>query len=234
MSYNFLSLVNDVNDEFNEIRLTEANFDEVEGYYAHAKRSVNAALKRINQTSFEWPFNHITQEDPLVAGQTRYSYPMDAKSVNFDSFRIKFQDKLYRLTAGDYEEYLDRYVDADINGLNHTGNPSRVYRSPDLGFVLYPAPRVDMSLIYEYYSLPVDMVDATDVPYVPEQFRHIIVSGAVSYVYKFRGDLEGHMTQLNEFKQQIKEMRTLYQNRYEEVRSGFIPQRSRLGVRVAR
>jgi hypothetical protein len=234
MAYNFLSLVNDVNDEFNEIRLTEANFDDVDGYYAHTKRAVNAALKRINQTSFEWPFNHVTQEDPLVAGQTRYSYPMDAKSVNFDSFRVKDRGKLYRLTMGDYEEYLDKYVDADINGLNHTGTPSKVYRSPDLGFVLYPAPRADMELVYEYYSLPIDLVLPTDTPYIPEQFRHIIVNGAVAYVYKFRGDVEGHLSQLNEFKQQIKEMRTIYQNRYEEVRSTYIPRQRGLGVRVVR
>ena len=234
MAYTFLSLVNDVNDEFNEIRLTEDNFNDVDGYYAHTKRAVNAALKRINQTSFEWPFNHVTQEVPLVAGQTRYNYPADAKSVNFDSFRVKDRGRMFRLTAGDYEEYLDRYVDADENGLNYVGTPSKVYRSPDLGFVLYPPPRTDMDIVYEYYTLPTDLVNATDVPFIPEQFRHIIVNGAVAYVYKFRGDVEGHLSQLNEFKQQIKEMRTLYQNRYEEVRSSYIPRQRTFGTRVAR
>lgn len=222
MAYNFLSLVNDVNDEFNEIQLTEANFADVEGYNAHTKRAVNAALARINQTAFEWPFNHTTRTISLVEGQTRYDYPTDAKSVNFDSFRIKFQDTLYRVTVGDYEEYLDHHVDADLNGLSHLGTPIKVYRTPDLGFALYPAPKTGMELIYEYYALPIDLVLSTDIPYVPEQFRHIIVTGAVAYVYKFRGDVEGHVSQLNEFKQQIKEMRTLYQNRYEEVRSGYI------------
>ena len=231
MAYNFLSLVNDVNDEFNEIQLTEANFDNVDGYYAHTKRAVNAALRRINQTSFEWPFNHTTREEVLTAGQTRYPYPTDAKSLNFDSFRVKFQDRLYRVQQGDYEEYLDKFVDADENGLDYADIPRMVYKTPDLNFLLYPPPRVNTSLVYEYYSLPTDLVNATDVPFVPEQFRHIVVSGAVSYVYKFRGDVEGHISQLNEFKQQIKEMRTLYQNRYEEVRSTYIPRNSTPSLR---
>lgn len=225
MSYNFLDLVNDVNDEFNEIRLTEQNFNNVQGYYAHTKRAVNAALRRINQTSFEWPFNHVTRQEALTPGQTRYNYPQNAKSVNFDSFRVKYKDRLYKLVMGDYEQYLDNHVDADINGLDHTGTPSRVYRSPDLGFVIYPSPKEDMEIIYEYYALPFDLVGPNDVPFVPEQFRHVIVSGAVAYAYKFRGDLEGHTVQLNEFKQQIKEMRMVYQNRFEEVRSTYIRRR---------
>jgi hypothetical protein len=225
MAYNFLGLVNDVNDEFNEIRLTQSNFNNVDGYYAHTKRAVNAAIRRINQTSFEWPFNHVTRQEVLSVGQTRYSYPQDAKSVNFDSFRVKHDDRLFRLSMGDYEEYLDKHVDADINGLTHVGTPSKVYRSPDLGFVVYPAPREGMEIIYEYYALPPDLGGPNDVPFVPEQFRHVIVNGAVAYVYKFRGDVEGHLSQLNEFKQQIKEMRAIYQNRYEEVRSTYLRRR---------
>jgi hypothetical protein len=227
MPYNFLSLVNDVNDEFNEIQLTEANFNDVEGYYAHTKRAVNAALKRINQTAFEWPFNHITTTLLLVEGQTRYPYPLDAKSVNFDSFRVLDNGKVTRISVGDYEEYLDKFVDADVNGMNHLGTPTKVYRAPNLELILYPAPRDNMSLIYEYYSISNDLVNPTDVPTVPEQFRHVIVNGAVAYVYKFRGDVEGHVSQLNEFKQQIKELRTLYQNRYEEVRSSYIQRHRR-------
>jgi hypothetical protein len=233
MAYNFLSLVNDVNNEVNELNLTEETFYDVEGYHAQAKRSVNAALKRISQINFEWPFNHVTQTTSLVEGQTRYNYPANAKSINFDSFRVKYQNKIYRLTVGDYEEYLDRHVDADLNGLTHLGTPSKVYRSPDLGFVLYPAPKEGMEIVYEYYTVPGDLVLTTDVPFVPEQFKDVIILGALAYVYRFRGDVEGHISQLNEFKQQIKEMRTLYQNRYEEVRSGYIPRQGSTGIRVS-
>jgi hypothetical protein len=91
-----------------------------------------------------------------------------------------------------------------------------------------------MEIVYEYYTVPGDLVLTTDVPFVPEQFKDVIILGALAYVYRFRGDVEGHISQLNEFKQQIKEMRTLYQNRYEEVRSTYIPRQRGLGVRVAR
>jgi len=88
MAYDFLGLVNDVNRRLNEVELTASNFDSALGFYSAAKDSVNASLRFINQTAFEWPFNHVEQEEDLTAGEIRYAYPADAKTIDFDSFRI--------------------------------------------------------------------------------------------------------------------------------------------------
>lgn len=234
MAYDFLSLVNDVNAEVNEVPLDETNFETVQGYHVHSKRAVNAALRSINQSSFEWPFNHVTLREELNEGQGRYFFPTEAKSINFDSFRVFDGERAYRVMRGDYEEYLDRHIDADFNGERYIGNPKTVYQTPDFQFILFPTPRVGLEAVYEYYRLPLDLVAATDAPYIPEQFRHVIVSGALGHVYKFRGDIESANFQREEFKQGIKEMRAVYQNRFEFVRSSYIPQGTRSGVRVSR
>ena len=114
MAYNFLGLVNEINRRLNEVELTASNFSTAKGFYAHAKDAVNASLRHINQSEYSWPFNHVTQEDTLTAGITRYPFPYDCKVISFDSFRIKEDSSLNtntkKLKVLDYEEYLEKAV----------------------------------------------------------------------------------------------------------------------------
>ena len=41
MAYNFIGLVNDINNRLNEVALTEANFASAVGYYSLAKDAIN-------------------------------------------------------------------------------------------------------------------------------------------------------------------------------------------------
>lgn len=227
---NFLSLVNDVNQRLNEVPLTQNNFATAGGFYSQAKEAVNSALREINQDAFEWPFNHLTHEEPLVEGQVRYPYPAGAKTVNFDSFRIKGVPsqniRASKLTQIDYEEYLDKYVDADYNPEQYLGTPNQVFRTPDFQYGLYPPPVDGLTVVFEHYSVPPQLVLWSDIPFIPVQFRHIIVDGAMHHAFMFRGDPESSGLMLNKFKEGIKTMRSVYQNRYEYVRSGYIPRRS--------
>ena len=89
MAYDYLGLVNDINKRLNEVELTTTSFATVTGFYAHAKDAVNAAIRDINQHEYNWPFNHVMQEDTLTANVTRYAFPHDTKLINFHTFRIK-------------------------------------------------------------------------------------------------------------------------------------------------
>ena len=227
MAYDYLGLVNDVNRRLNEVELTSANFASAVGFYSATKESVNSAIRFINQEQFEWPFNHSEQEDILTAGETRYSYPSDAKTIDFDSFRIKRDDTLgnetRRLKILSYEEYLDKYVDNEYNSSTAIrGLPDYVFRTPSQEYGLVPPPDKDYEIVYEYYRLPVDLVNATDVPAVPEQFRHVIVDGAMYYAYLFRGNSQDASIIYQKFLDGIKNMRTLYINRYDYLRSTMI------------
>lgn len=231
-SYNFLGLVNDVCGRVNETPLVESDFDSAADFYSTAKEAVNSSIRFLNQEAFEWPFNHTQSSQTLTAGINRYPYPLNCKTVDFDSFRIRrndtFGNETKLLREVDYEEYLERHIDDEYNTANTSirAVPLRVFQAPDQHFGIHPVPDKDYKLIFEYYALPVDLLLATDVPTVPQAFRHVIVDGAMYYVYFFRGDIETADRMLQKFEAGIKNMRTIYVNRYDKVRDTRLPEKS--------
>ena len=223
MAYNYLGLVNAVNRRVNEVELSSSNFTSAVGFYSTAKDAVNAAINRINFESYLWPFNFVAQEDTLVAGILRYPFPTNAKVVDFNTFRIKrnntFNNKTVHLIQMDYEEYLGKYIDDEYNtstGIRAT--PKYVVRTPNREYLVYPTPDQAYELVYEYYTLPTELMLYSDVPTIPEAFKDVIVEYAMYYVYLFRGDTETADRMLVSFKEKLKDMRAIFVNRYEYVR----------------
>lgn len=226
LPYNYLELVNDVNKRLNEVPLTSGNFSSATGYAADVKSYVNASLNRINREEFEWPFNHASVTETLVVEQSKYSYPLDVKSVAFDTFRLKGDEALNansgRLRVLDYEELLNKFPDYEFNPEDHKNAPQYVTRNRDLSFTISPPPDKTYDILYEYYRLPVDLVDWDDVPTLPEQFRWVVLEGALYYAYMFRGGVEEASLSNQLFRDGIKDMRKIYINRTEYARSTVI------------
>jgi hypothetical protein len=226
LAYNYLELVNDVNRRLNEVPLTSSNFASAVGFYADVKGYVNSALNRINREEFEWPFNHTTYTQTLTVNQSKYSYRPDAKSVAFDTFRLKGSDALNvtskKLRVMDYEEYLNTYSDYEFNPADYADSTQYVIRNRDLSFTLAPPPDQAYEVVYEYYRLPVDLSNWDDVPTVPEQFRWVILEGAMYHAYMFRGAIEEASVSNQLFQSGLKDMRKLYINRTEYARSTVI------------
>lgn len=223
-TYNYLGLVNDVNGRFNETPLTSTNFLTAAGAYSVVKEGVNNAVRAINQQSFNWPFNYIEEETTLTPGSMRYSYPNNTKTIDFNTFRIKRNDTLDTRTIPlkqmDYEEYLHKHIDDEYNTAD-TGIrdvPRSIIRTANQEFIVHPSPDKAYELIYENYTLPVDLALYTDIPSLPQAFRHIIVEGACIYMYKFQSDYENVDRTTAFFMDSIAKMRTIYINRYEDVR----------------
>ena len=110
MAYDFLGLVNKVNRRLNEVELTSGNFASAIGFYSQAKDAINASIRYINQNEYNWPYNHVTQEDVLTANTLRYGLPDDSKILDVNTFRIKESSSLNvqtkKLRILSYEEYL--------------------------------------------------------------------------------------------------------------------------------
>jgi len=218
MSYNFLSLVNDVALRINETQLTSSNFDTATGFYPQLKEAVNSSLRHINQAHFFWPYNHNTEEETLAAGTTRYALPNNAKYVDFGSFRVKRDDDLgiargKRLRQLTYSEYLDTYIDQEYETDTTRGStPNYVVRTPDQEYAIVPMPNAAYEVEYEYYMEPVDLELYSDIPTVPDQFRHVVVDGAMYYAYMFRDNIEMANLSQSKFENGIKQMRTLLVN----------------------
>lgn len=227
MAYNYLDLVNEINRRLNEVELTSVNFLTARGFYHTAKDAVNSAIRHINHEEFNWPWNHREEEEVLSAGVMRYPYPEDAKMIDEHSFRIKRNDSLNvetkKLQSLDYQEYLDRHIDHEYNtNTGIRGVPLYIVRSPSQEFIFYPCPDKAYEIVYEYYQNPIILERPSDVPTVPQEFRHVIIDGAMYYAYQFRGDTQNSQLSQNKFKEGIKYMRSIYINRYEYIRSTVI------------
>ena len=223
MAYDYLSLVNDVNHRLNEVELTSGNFATTTGYYSFAKDAVNASIRHINQEEFEWPWNHSEKSQTLIAGTARYAMPSDSKTINMNTFRVKRNDALNvtttKLKILSYEEYLDKHADSEYDtGQDNRSLPSHVIRTPSRELIFYPNPDKAYEVIYDYFTLTTDLEAATDVPTLPEQYRYVIVDGAMYYVYQFRGDTQAAQLALNKFTQGIKQLRSLHINRTDYLR----------------
>lgn len=227
MAYNYLGLVNDINKRLNEVQLTASNFDSAIGFYANTKDSVNAAIRDINHAHDEWPFNHSVAEETLSAGITRYSFPSDANTVDFDSFRIIESASLGNGTASlsilSYDDYLHQYVNQEYSQTGEgRGVPAKVFHAPSLEYGVVPAPDQNYEVAYEYYRVPVDLEQATDVPSIPERFRHVIVDGAMYHAYMFRSNEQAAGIAKGKFDDGIKRMRSMLVNRFSYVGSTMI------------
>ena len=223
MAYDFIGLVNEVNRRLNEVELTSANFAAATGYYNLSKDAVNASIRHIHQEEFEWPWNHVEETEVLTAGEVRYSIPYDAKTINFNTFRIKRDDDLNvetrKLKILSYEEYLDKHADYEYNSSTGIRTvPTHVTRAPSREILFTPTPDKAYEVIYEYFTVGVDMALSTDVPAIPEEYKHIIVDGAMYYVYIFRGDTQAAQLSEQKFVAGIKYMRSININRTEYIR----------------
>lgn len=229
MAYNYLEITNALLRSLNEVELTSATFPTAKGFYAHAKDAVNNALRDINQAGQDWPFNHVEQEDTLTVGESRYSFPTDASKIDFDSFRVKadstFGNDTVRLKVITYDDYLKHYVDQEYTADTSVRNvPSMICQAPSEEYIVIPPPKDAYELVYEYYRIPVDLVNATDVPFVPERYKHVILDAAKYHAYMFRSNEQAANIAKGKFEEGLKRMRTILINRYEYVTSTYIPQ----------
>ena len=105
----------------------------------------------------------------------------------------------------------------------HGGVPQYVARTPDNNYLLYPFPTKTFTLKFDYFSFPSDMSASTDTTTIPERFDAVIVDGATAFVYQYRGETAQYQLNFQRFEQGIKNMQTLLVNRFEYIRSTFIP-----------
>ena len=106
------------------------------------------------------------------------------------------------------------------------GVPDFVVRTPDNNYLLYPFPNKSITIKFDYYTFPTDMSAHGDTTTVPDRFAAVIVDGATAFVYQFRGETQQYQLNMQRFEQGIKNMQTLLINRFDYVRSTYIPQSS--------
>ena len=298
MAESFLTHTNRVIARLNEVALTSSNFSSARGIQVQCQNAVNEAIRYINQKEFQYPFNHATDTEVLVAGTFKYSIPATAKTVDYNTFRIVKNNDLGvnggRLSILNYNDYLNSYITQEdeiqtttlsqshtdsittitvtsttgfdsagtlfvgneqitytaigssttftgaTRGANGTtasahdsgvqvaqfsggGIPQFVTRTPDNNYILYPFPTKSFTIKYDYFTFPTDMSAHSDTTSIPDRFAPIIADGATAFVYQYRGETSQYQLNMQRFEQGIKNMQTLLVNRFEYIRSTYIP-----------
>ena len=102
--------------------------------------------------------------------------------------------------------------------------PTHVFRTPDDRYGLFPYPNKAYTLAFDYYTFPTSDLSAHgDTTTIPDRFKHIITDGAVSYMYLYRSEVPLYERSFALFNEGIKFMQTLLINRYDYMRSTYIP-----------
>ena len=110
------------------------------------------------------------------------------------------------------------------------GVPEHVIRTPDNNYLLYPFPNKSYSIKFDYFTFPSDMSASTDTTTIPERFDAVIVDGATAFVYQYRGETSQYQLNMQRFEQGIKNMQTLLVNKFQYVRSTYIPRAGTYGA----
>ena len=298
MALTFLSLTNSVITRMNEVELTSSTFTNARGVQVQCKNAVNEATRYINQKEFQYPFNHSTKTQTLTAGTVKYSIPTDAKTVDYNTFRLVKDSDLGtsggRLRILNYNDYVNAYItqedeiDTTTLSQSHTdsvttitvsstsgfassgtlfigneqvtytaigssttftgvtrgtssttasahdsgvqvaqfedgGIPQFIIRAPDNNYILYPFPTKSYTIKYDYFTFPSDMSAHSDTTSIPDRFAPIIADGATAFVYQYRGETSQYQLNMQRFEQGIKNMQTLLVNRFDYIRSTYIP-----------
>jgi hypothetical protein len=67
------------------------------------------------------------------------------------------------------------------------------------------------------------MSDHDDTTTIPDRFAPVVIDGATAFVYQYRGETQQYQLNMQRFEQGIKNMQTLLVNRFNYVRSTYIP-----------
>tara|TARA_Y100000593_G_scaffold70064_2_gene128603 strand:- start:6236 stop:7177 length:942 start_codon:yes stop_codon:yes gene_type:complete len=110
------------------------------------------------------------------------------------------------------------------------GVPEHIIRTPDNNYLLYPFPNRSYSIKFDYFTFPSDMSAYGDTTSIPERFDAIIVDGATALVYQYRGETQQYQLNFDRFEQGIKNMQTLLVNKFQYLRSTYIPRAGTYGA----
>tara|TARA_R100001594_G_scaffold99091_2_gene133640 strand:+ start:14163 stop:15101 length:939 start_codon:yes stop_codon:yes gene_type:complete len=113
--------------------------------------------------------------------------------------------------------------DVTVAQFDKGGIPEYVVRTPDNNYLLYPYPNKSFSVKFDYYTYPSDMSAHGDTTTIPDRFAPVIVDGATAFVYQYRGETSQYQLNFERFEQGIKNMQTLLINKFDYLRSTYIP-----------
>lgn len=151
----------------------------------------NEAYMQIQRAHTDWRFMRASATCATVQGQTTYSPTADFKLTDFGYWALDYEAgdtfRNYVTSTGtnsevfmdvtDYDNWRDLYLFGALR--NTLTRPIVVALAPDDSIACGPITAAGYTLVGDYYRVPSEMVNATDVPVLPAQFHMAIVYKAM-------------------------------------------------------
>lgn len=223
MPTSYIDLCNQTLRRLNEVEIAEADFSSARGVQALVKDAVKAAVAKINQAEFGWPFNAAEETDTLIVGQTEYTWPQYFKVADWNSFQIQANDNLgagYKtLKFIEQDEWYSDHRDADYTaGVTGRDMPEYIFPAHGNGYGVSPSPNKAYTLKFRYFMNYSDITNATDVTRIPESYDTVLIDGALYHMYMFKDNMESAQAAFIAFEKGIKDLQTLYINNNVSIR----------------
>ncbi len=215
MASSYLTLINNVLRDLNEVELTSSTFSSSRGIQTAVKDYVNRAIDDIINADTEWPFTVTAKTFTTTAGTRLYTRSAlsttDTKTVDFDTFTFLEASDTKEITLEyiTYSEYLDNYHERDTDP---TGNsraiPVYVYQDPQDNIGLSPVPdKSTYTVKYYYYATHTALSASTDTSIIPTRFETVITERAKYYAFTLRGEVQNAQLTQAQFERSLKRMR---------------------------
>ena len=223
MPTSYIDLCNQTLRRLNEVEIAEADFSSARGVQALVKDAVKAAVAKINQAEFGWPFNAAEETDTLIVGPTEYTWPQYFKVADWNSFQIQANDNLgtgYKtLKFIEQDEWYSDHRDADYTaGVTGRDMPEYIFPAHGNGYGVSPSPNKAYTLKFRYFMNYSDITNATDVTRIPESYDTVLIDGALYHLYMFKDNMESAQAAFISFEKGIKDLQTLYINNNVSIR----------------
>ena len=189
--------------------------------------------------------NYITQEDEI--NSTTAAEAIDSSETEIDLTSASSFDSTGTIYVGNeqitYTGISTNTLTGCTRGANSTtaashdngstvtqftggGIPRHIVRTADNNYLLYPFPDKQFSIKFDYYTYPSDLSAHDDTTSIPARFDPVIIDGATAFVYQYRGETQQYQLNFARFEQGIKNMQTLLINKFDYLRSTYIPRTS--------
>ena len=103
MASSYLTLVNNVLRDMNEVELTSSNFSTSRGVQTTVKDYVNRSISDILNAELNWPFTRSEGAIDVIAGKQLYSFASISSSLKYIDYDNVFLTPKDYITNGDFE-----------------------------------------------------------------------------------------------------------------------------------
>tara|TARA_R110002074_G_scaffold23362_1_gene70849 strand:+ start:38 stop:1102 length:1065 start_codon:yes stop_codon:yes gene_type:complete len=103
MASTYLTLVNNVLRDFNEVELTSSNFTNSRGVQTTVKDYVNRSITDLINSELNWPFTRAAGSVDVIAGKSLYSHDSIASNLKYVDYDTMFLRPKNYIANGDFE-----------------------------------------------------------------------------------------------------------------------------------